>query len=741
MTEQDYLKKVLTEISNQLQHAEKVSLDLKGQLGETQRNMWNEVAAAPSSNTDMDQIVQAQAYLNQIETQNRQYHMALQAIKKLTRMINSPYFGRIDFRENGQNESEPLYIGIGTISEQADINNFLVYDWRAPICSMYYDYEIGEASYTCPEGEICGEIELKRQYRIVHGLMQLMFDSAITIDDEILQEALSHSSNSKMKTIVTTIQREQNKIIRDDTHSYLIVNGPAGCGKTSVALHRVAWLLYKHRDYMKSENILVLSPNDIFNDYISNVLPELGEQNMKQMTYHQLMKTILGNKYYIGNFNTQMEMILTDSIDIMPESIKFKSSNEFYKIIETYLEMLESTPIAFKDITVKEDVIIPAEDLIHLYRYELSYLPIKKRIDKIKQRILKIIDEKIGELAGDIIITLAETGNYVDKADLTKAAYEQARLEFIEAIEYAENDIQFSAYDTYMNLFYDISLIEEIADECGVELPDNIESILEFSYNQLELNMISHEDATPLALIKTMAGDVESTKEIKHIVIDEGQDYTPLQMQLICKYFDYAGITLLGDPGQAINPLYSTDNFTDFDEALQDGKLTHIKLNKSYRPTVEINHLTSKILDLDIDIENINRHGFEPTITEFSDSANYEKIITHILSLLEKYERQGHRSIAIICNNQIQANQVYKLLHKYTPLKLISDADESFTINTCVIPIYLAKGLEYDAVIVFDASEDSYPNDSYRKLLYTACTRALHSLDIMSLGKKTHLLD
>ena len=331
--ENEWLQDVLKEVKKQFDKKHNFKERFRKEAIETQKQLWEDIGSVSVTN-GLDQIVDFMEFINTMKIQKRIHEFTRKLEEKYEKMLLSPYFARIDFTEEGKDLPEKYYIGISNLIN--DDFDFLVYDWRAPISSMFYDYEVGKAGYTCPEGVINGDLTLKRQYKVNDGKLKYMFDSNLKIDDEILQDILAKSSDSKMKAIVTTIQREQNKIIRNELYKNLIVQGPAGSGKTSVALHRIAYLLYKHREKIGPQNILIFSPNNIFNDYISDVLPQLGEDNMCQTTFKEYMHKALGNEIIKEEYCEMMEYILSskneDSYKERIKSIKFKSSKQFLNI-------------------------------------------------------------------------------------------------------------------------------------------------------------------------------------------------------------------------------------------------------------------------------------------------------------------------------------------------------------------------------------------------------------------------
>jgi len=739
--EKEYLAKVIVEISEQYKKALEHTKGFKKVISDTQREMWEEVSAAPNDIENMDELVQARTFLEDLKIQNIQFKSTELRSKRLYSMLYNPYFARIDFQEklDGDDlENQKIYIGITSLSDKS--GDYLIYDWRAPISGMFYDFEIGPASYECLDGVIAGFISRKRQYRIQNGKLDFMFESSLAIDDEILQELLGHSSNSRMKNIVATIQREQNRVIRDSTHNYLLVSGPAGSGKTSVALHRVAWLLYKHKETITPRNILVISPNDIFNDYISNVLPSLGEENMRQMTFKQVMSRIIGADLKLGDFAEQTDFIMSMKDQTLLQAraacIGYKTSSDFRKIICEYIEILEIEPFPFKDLFFRNTKIISIEELQKMYRYEYSFMPVKKRIDKVLQRVKKKINVVMERRMALIIEDYLFKGEIMDKRDIRRRAEAQVRFEFEDVLEEVNTLFQFDALEAYSKLFTDDSLLQNISDATHVPLPVQLEIIAAFTLSNLEDKFIPYEDCAPIVLLKTMAGDIKNTSEIKHVVIDEGQDYTPIQLECVVKMFTNAGITILGDAGQSINPYSQVRAFGEFKEVLTNGLCAEVVLTKSYRSTLQITNFCARILDLKEEYEHINREGTLPMIVHSTGDR-----ITHLVSKMEEAERNGYHSIAIVCMHAAEAATVHKQIKQFTPVKLVTKEDEEFIAGPCVIPIYLAKGLEFDVVLVYDASTQSMPSLYYDKLLYTASTRAMHELVIYYTGEPTVILE
>jgi DNA helicase-2/ATP-dependent DNA helicase PcrA len=369
------MKKTLEEIDKQLKEKRNDREYFSKNMQITLRNMWDEVEAAPNNVWDPEQYIQAKFYLDELRNFKSAYQSSAKKLLRLEKMITNPYFARIDFLEKGESIAENIYIGLTMVQKEESLE-ILVYDWRAPISGMFYDYETGPAKYETPAGTVEGELTLKRQFRIRNGRIEVMFDSAIKIDDEILQELLGQSKDEKMKTIVTSIQREQNLAIRDEGHSLLIVEGPAGSGKTSIALHRIAFLLYRYRNSITNANVVIFSPNEMFNDYISEVLPELGEENVRQTTFMEFAKSFLKARMKLQDMNQQMEFILSardavaGGLDAFSDSfaaIRYKSSVGFLSALKNYIDWLPQNPWEFENFEHEGVMIISKEEQRKLF--------------------------------------------------------------------------------------------------------------------------------------------------------------------------------------------------------------------------------------------------------------------------------------------------------------------------------------------------------------------------------------
>ena len=729
VSEKEWLEKVLAEIRKQLDEKRNYKERFRKDYMETHKEMWDDIGSVSISN-GLDQVVDFMQFINSTKMQKRSHEFTRKLEEKYEQMLSSPYFGRMDFIENNDDEVEKFYIGISNlINEDYD---FLVYDWRAPVSSMFYEYEIGKAKYECPEGIINGKINLKRQYKINNGKVEYMFDSDINIEDDVLQEILGKSTDNKMKAIVTTIQREQNQVIRNEEYKNLIVQGPAGSGKTSVALHRIAYLLYKHREKIKPQNIVIFSPNDIFNDYISNVLPQLGEENMYQTTFKDYMNTSLGTEFKKEDYGQMMEYIFGHkdlyNYETRIKNIKFKSSLEFINILKEYLSYLEKKDRNFKDIMIKDKLIISSKEIKELFYKDYASLPLKRRLQKIKNRIQFLMEPYEKELIEEVANELLNSDSTMTKKEIMNRSRPIVRNQIIDVHNEINRISKFDLLDIYKKLF-------EKLDNFYKE--SNIKEIKYYTLKNLKYKKLNYEDQIALLYLKGAMGDLPGTSEIKYVIIDEAQDYTPLQYEILNNLFKSANMTILGDLQQSINPYMNLGSYNNIAHIFPKDNTCLINLTKSYRSTMEITKFARRILNKEITDEYVERRGEEPVIFSLpTEEAIKEKLLEDI----KVHKEKGYKSIGIITRTVKEAKEVYSFLKDKAPVKAILKDNDEYVSGIVVIPAYLAKGLEFDVALIYNAGDKNYNCEEERLLLYTACTRALHVLAIYYSGEISTLL-
>ena len=599
---------------------------------------------------------------------------------KIESLINTPYFARIDFRYDDEDEIEKIYIGRNAFIDK--FGNMLIYDWRAPVSSMYYDFELGNASYDAPLGKVEGEITLKRQFKITKSKMDYVLESALSIGDEVLQRELSNTSDQRMKNIVATIQKEQNRIIRNEKTDTLIIQGVAGSGKTSIALHRVAYFLYKYREYLSAENVVVISPNKVFADYISNVLPELGEEPIIQLDLEDIAREQLDKQMDFEKYSEQVSELLDAPDENKIERIRFKSSLEFVSLINNYISYIDSnyfnaTDYVYNDICIDKEFI---KNRYEAYKKRATF----SRVDKIADDIIeKIKIEKISE-------------KIPGKGEIRKKLLSMFKYN--------------NTLDLYKDFFKYI----------------NKEELFNFNNNKLE-----NCDVFPYIYLKIFVEGIEGIDTIKHVVIDEMQDYTPVQYMVIKSLYKCKK-TILGDFGQCVNP-YNANSLSLLSDIFENSEV--VKLNKSYRSTYEIIKFSEQILKQDI--EPIERHGELPSIIKCN---SLEEELKQIEDTIDNFNKFDYSTMGIICKTKSQAKQIYdKLKDKYEVNLLDIDSLE-FKEGIIISTIHMSKGLEFDEIVIPMVDVNNYESDYDRNLLYIACTRAMHKLTLTYHNEITDIL-
>lgn len=589
-------------------------------------------------------------------------------LQRLFRIQNKPYFGSIRFKEEGSEEEDNIYIGITHVEDKLD---YYVHDWRSPICSMFYDYETGPASYKAPSGIIKGNIIKKRQYIIEDAELKHIFDNDLNISDSLLQEVLAEESSDKMKNIVNTIQEEQNKVIRNTEDKNLIVEGIAGSGKTSVALHRIAFLLYRIPN-LTSSNVVVFTPNKVFSEYISNVLPELGEDNTYDMTFYDLLCQNINEYKDIENFTDFISRYYKGNVDNY-DMVKYKQSDEIIKDIDSYINNLLST-IKFNNKLEYDNFIeIDTEELNNMLNYKYNRFPLFERIKEISKRIASNNYEGSTKNASSIEKKLKELLNIkLDLKDIFNNFYQS----------------KYSKYKDKVNDKY-----------------------------------LYYEDACIFLYIKSLLVGFNTNHVIKEIVIDEAQDYNKLQYLIIKKTFKTSNYTILGDTNQTINPYYKYDSLEELTSIFESSK--YITLTKTYRSTGKIIDYTNKILGLN-HVTAIRNDKASDII--FRNNITKNDFLADINNL-----KTISKSIAIITKNDKEAEKVYNMLKDDLDIMLI-DGFGHIKRDLVVVPSYVAKGLEFDSVIIYTDEDNKYQEkDKY--LFYVACTRAQHNLIIYNNSK------
>ncbi|MDQ1910030.1 RNA polymerase recycling motor HelD [Paenibacillus sp. GD4] len=727
------------------------------------KHFWDDVTVNVEG---LEEMVETMASLKQqaevISDRERAHRQQQAQLKKLKRLLQSPYFGRIDFQEDGEPRSEAIYVGVGSLLNQEG-DQFLIYDWRAPVSSLYYDYPPGPAQYDTPGGTITGSMELKRQFIIRDNELRSLFDTSVTIGDELLQEVLGKQADPQMRSIVATIQKEQNRLIRNVGSRLLVVQGAAGSGKTSAALQRVAYLLYRFRETLRADQIVLFSPNSMFNSYVSTVLPELGEENMQQTTFQEYLEHRLGHEFNLEEPAAQMEYTLTSMHEpgyaARLEGIRFKASTDYLHALDAYVATLGRQGLPFQDIRFREDVLFSAQSLQKRF-YELDQgLPIPNRLRLLRDALLKELipiarAERLKPWVEDEI-DLLDTEAYLKAYqelqrkklpsedtfdDFDREKHILATMLVREQMEPVRAEIKrlgfLDAPSAYRQFFTD----PKVAAACvASSLPKQWADICSQTCEHLDQGYLAYEDATPYLYLRERLEGTQVNTGIRHVFVDEGQDYSPFQYHYLKGLFPRSKMTVLGDFNQAIYAHTSGGSSLEFLPELYGSEQTETMiLTRTYRSTRQIVEFTKPLLPAGALIEPFHREGPKPTLTKAADPID---LVKGIGDRLRQLKSAGHPTIAVICKTAEESEEAHRALSRHLEgLALICKETTSYEAGVLVIPSYLAKGVEFDAVIVFDASAKQYGRESERKLFYTVCTRAMHELHLFYTGERTPLL-
>ena len=667
--EKEYLKQIISFLKKVIGNTDASVKDHVDTLAEYKDYIWSNKYIDPHEIRSMRESILNHFALGE---------SVINKHKRLTKILAIPYFGRIDFLEKKENSKVmPIYIGIHTFYDP-ESRATLIHDWRAPVSSMFYDHELGEAGYRSPSGEIKGEISLKRQYRIRGGKMEFMIESALTVHDDILQKELSSNVDDKMKNIVATIQREQNQIIRNEDIRTLIIQGVAGSGKTSIALHRIAYLLYTFRDSISSKDILIISPNKVFSDYISNVLPELGEETVPETSMEQILSGVLEHKYkyqtYFGLVNELLEKPSSSLID----RIAYKASFGFISELDKFILHIENTYFKAADVKLTKYITIPAPFIEEQY-LRFNRYPIRRRFDAMADYMLDMLKIQYA-------FTVTTAGRNLLKKEI--------RLMFA-----GNNDIQ-----VYKDFF-------KWTNNPGM-------------FKMRKGHTLEYSDLAPLAYLHlALEGNGNQPFRVKHLLIDEMQDYSPIQYKVIQKLFPCRK-TVLGDAGQSVNP-YGSSTAETIQKSLTASEI--MKLCKSYRSTFEITDFAQKIHP-NAELEPVARHGEKPQILQFGSAVEE---LSGIMGLISTYRKSGYKSLGIICKTEQQARKMADMLKSYAnDISFLSSQSSAFVQGIVITSAHMAKGLEFDEVIIPQTDERNYRSEIDKSMLYVAVTRAMHRLTL-----------
>lgn len=708
-------------------------------------------------------------YSEEKETTEKVLNLLSQNIKSYEEANKEPYFGKVDFRER-LGDVESIYIGKQSITSTEDGEEIVV-DWRTPVADLYYSGTGGSAFYKSPSGVIEGELSLKRKFLFKDGNLDRIFDEGINeiilrsggdLVDEFLKINLEESRGKKLKEVVSTIQKEQNDIIRWPKNLPLIVQGSAGSGKTTIALHRLAYLVYRYSETIKGKDILVLAPNKIFLDYISEILPNLGVDEVNQTTFNEKVVKDLKLKTKIFSKDEKLKYLIEnkdkdrDKLELLERSARFKGSIKFKEMIDRYMSLLEGDSIEITDIEIEGHVLFYKKEIMRLYLKDLKNYPINKRKDEINRYLNLKLKERIEVICNhiekewDLLIKKIKLENSENKdiRSLLTEAYEERDIKINKIRknskatmkEYFSKWRGITSKDIYVNLFkedilFDISSLGEIEEDLKVYMKEEV-------INNFNNKITDEDDLAALLYINFLLEGIEEKNKFMHIVVDEAQDYSEFQILLISKLAKGNSLTLVGDLAQGIYYYRGIQEWNSLIENIFDKKSTFMELSQSYRSTIEIINFSEPVLkaqNLNIKISKpVLRHGDEPKIIKIQDEKEISGKIDEIIEFVKDKEKN---SIAIITKDEKEAKEVEKILKKSKYNVGILKDKEKIEKDAVIIPSYLTKGLEFDATILFDPNFKKYEENSLdKRLLYVSLTRALHYEFIIEFEKLTNFI-
>lgn len=675
--------------------------NLRQYIIEERRRIWDDY----SINPDNVELMQANQTL---ERDTEQYFRIKDKLHFLQQMRSSPYFARIDFKEDGYNDIESFYIGSLSLIDNRTYD-VLICDWRADIASLFYDATIGPAQYKCQQGVIKGDISLRRQIKIEDAELKYVFDNGINITDPILMAELGRSSDAKLKTVINTIQREQNQVIRDLNADLLLVQGSAGSGKTSVALHRIAFLLYRFRESMSSQDIIIFSPSEVFSAYIAEVLPELGEENAIRSDFYHFFADMESELHFTDR-SEQIEALLKSNDPFLRKMIAQKGSKQFAEeLAEYYRKRTESFRVT-ENITCFDEILATADEINGWFFEDYANYSPAQRVGKIITRLQDTAEDLKESICHTFLDEATQHGiiAYTDeeKAEQCMAMWDSCMAEISHKATELLLLSEMQIYLDFLKVFY----------------PD----YYLYSNGLFEQKIVPYEDLFCLSWLKFLGGNITPMRTVKQVVVDEAQEYPEIVYLLLAGIFPTARFTILGDIAQQVDE--KIPSIPSIQSCFPEKKtIASFVLNKSYRSTHEINEFADKFRRGDADLRMMDRHGTEPQILPFTDP------VQQIKETLVGYRSRGHKTNMILCRTQKECDDLYrKLIHEIPVIRMRSF--DTFTPETTVIlPIYLSKGLEADGVIVAGVSND-WNTEEDRNLMYVAATRALHELTIFTDG-------
>lgn len=618
-------------------------------------------------------------------------------LAEFTKLKESPYFGKVNFEDDGY--AEQIYVGRYGLTPEGSFDAAIV-DWRAPVASLFYKGTLGETSYKSPNGEVPVDILARRQIMIKKGKLEGFFDSDVDVKDDILQMILSSNAGEKLKDIVMTIQKEQDEIIREERMKVVVVNGVAGSGKTTIALHRVAYLLYNFREQL-GDKVLILGPNDIFIDYIGDVLPTLGESNVNQQTFAHFAINEIGLNEPVVDFTAYLEEVLKGNEEIINE-IKYKAGEEFISILDKKCEELEANYFDFKPAKFFDEEVVSLEEINELFEKHYKYMPLFRRSQKVKRVITSKLKDKRDELVRNLNVEVKEKLASLSEEQLV---IEQNNIEFQRRIRVRE-------------------IVRELMEQKNnLDAWIDNESIVDIYKEFTNTEQLSYLDLPAILYLMIKLDGKKTKQDIKHIVIDEAQDYSMLQFIVLKELTGCRSYTIVGDANQRLIKVEEEPAMLKL-KSLFGGFVKNYALNKSYRSTFQIMEYASKLLDENAIVPFVRKGKYDVEEVEVNDQ---DDLIDTILESLEDYDDENYDNIAIITKDKEELKKIAPELKKFTKLLAFDREDIIYRGGKVIVPSYYAKGLEFDGVIIVN-----FDDNTEDLVKYIMATRALHRLKIIN---------
>ncbi len=687
-------------------------------------------------------------------------------LRNLKEARHKPYFARIDFWETGKPAPEKLYVGKMCLAREED-QGLIIIDWRAPVANLYYEERLGNAKYLCPEGEINGELSLKRQFTIEEGKLREIFDIDITTNDQFLQAHLGASADNRLKEIVSTIQAEQNRIIRADLKTPLIIQGVAGSGKTTIALHRIAYLIYNYEGSFKPENFMIIAPNRFFLNYISEVLPELGVERVRQTTFEEFALELIGEKLKVRDPNYRLTDFLNKGdtteeqaqMELEKRMIAFKSSMRFKDILDEYMAQIEHKLVPEEDFQVGDWVVYTHQEILELFFRDYRSWPVLKRIQELKKHFTKRLKDRKDQYIQELQLkcnlqieryklTMPDSderqGLIVKTIDRKNELVKEVERFVREGVkEYLKKISGLSPARYYRDLLSDPAFLASFAkNEVEHELLGHLrrETLAGLNSGQIEL-----EDLAPLVYLKFCLYGLEERIPVKHIVIDEAQDFSVFQLYAIKKIIKDSSFTIFGDLSQGIHSYRGLNDWQLLRrEVFGEEKSEFLTLEQSYRTTVEIMEAANRVINRInkgqlVLAKPVVRHGEQVQIIKEEGIPGIAKAIE---GKIAEVKEAGYQSIAVIGKTIAECESLARHFKGTEAPVIMTGKETEYRSGLVMLPSYLAKGLEFDVVIVANADSRNYrENELDTKLLYVIMTRPLHKLYIYYSGKLSPLLN